>query len=100
MWEGVVIDVGGVNSHPKLCRVAKAVSLWIRTAGAELVKDQVFLKLLKALQDHMSADKLETGIRVLTEALSESMRRPAASSMGSSLPSKVSHTSTVTPPPT
>lgn len=70
-------------------KVAKAVSLWIRTAGAELVKDQVFLKLLKALQDRMSTDKLEAGVKLLTEALSESMRPPTTSSLGSGLPSKM-----------
>lgn len=70
-------------------KVAKAVSLWIRTAGAELVKDQVFLKLLKTLQDLMSIDKLEASVKLLTEALSESMRRSAASSLGSGLPSKM-----------
>lgn len=67
------------------------MSLWIRTAGAELVKDQVFLKLLKTLQDLMSIDKLEASVKLLTEALSESMRRSAASSLGSGLPSKVYH---------
>ena len=81
-------------------RVAKAVSLWIRTAGAELVKDQVFLKLLKTLQDLMSADRLEAGVKLLTEALSDSMRRTGASSLGSGLPSKVHHDSSHFAPPT
>lgn len=54
-----------------------AVSIWIMTGKAELVKDAVFLELLKVIQDGLSKDTLEEQLTVLNSSLARSIRSAA-----------------------
>lgn len=55
-------------------RVAGAMCIWILTAKAELVKDKVFLELLKEIQDCLAKDGLTEQLKALTTCLAESIK--------------------------
>ncbi len=59
-------------THP--CRVAEATSIWINTCKAELVKDAVFLQLLRDIQDGLAKDSLKKQQDLLNTSLADSIR--------------------------
>ena len=78
---------------PLSSRVAAVVSLWVQVARAELVKTPAFLELFKELQDRLPKDGLVQELKMLSEAVTSSMRQqvqqqnqPLSSSHGSPLP--------------
>lgn len=64
----------GEQDYTKKRSVAQAVSLWIRVARAELIKDATFLKLLTQLQDALSRDKLLHELKTINVSLADSIR--------------------------
>ena len=58
-------------------RVAIALSIWINTGKAELVKDTVFLQLLKTIQDGLTKDSLVDQLTTLNSSLADSIRSAA-----------------------
>ncbi|CAI7996572.1 Rap guanine nucleotide exchange factor 3 [Geodia barretti] len=65
---------GEVVTTTRKKRIARAVAVWINVAKSQLVKDAVFLGLLKELQDGLEADGLTEELEVLNTSLSESIR--------------------------
>ncbi len=55
-------------------RVAEATSIWINTGKAELVKDAVFLQLLRDIQDGLAKDSLKEQQDLLNTSLADSIR--------------------------
>ena len=71
-----------------MCRVAEAVSTWIRTARAELVKDATFLKMLTQLQDLFTKDGLLEDLKSVNSSLSDSIR---STTFNSPTPGGITH---------
>lgn len=56
-----------------------AITIWINTGKAELVKDTVFLQLLKTIQDGLTKDALVDQQTALNSSLAGSIRSAAQS---------------------
>ena len=61
--------------HP--LRVARVLGLWVRSAGADLVKEGDFLRLLTEVQDQLLGAGLKAEHGSLNAALSGSMKSSA-----------------------
>ncbi len=54
--------------------------IWLKTAKAEVIKDQAFLKLLADLQDSLAKDGLQLQLTSLSTYLAESIKSSSAGS--------------------
>lgn len=59
-----------------------AISIWICTCKAELVKDTVFLQLLRDIQDGLTKDNLKDQQALLNTSLTDSIRSGGTPGVG------------------
>lgn len=62
-----------------MCRVVRALIIWLDVAKGDLVKDPIFQQTLGKIQDQLAQDNLLTELKELSAKLTESMKqRPGA----------------------